>query len=339
MSDPGTTGSAGLSAAEAARLLAEHGPNEIRRARATPAWRVLLRQFASAVIGLLVGAAALSFALGERIDAIAILAIILINGLVGFFQEYRAERAVLALRAMTAPRARVKRDGSQQVIPSAEIVPGDLLLLEAGDLVAADARLLEAHALAINEAALTGESAPVDKDPTPLGDEVPLAERLDRVHAGTAVTAGTGLALVYATGMETELGHIAQLLETAEDTETPLQVQLRKVSTSLIWICLGVVALVAVVGLLQGNAWIDVLLASVSLAVAAVPEGLPAIVTIALAVGVKRMAERNVLVRRLPAVETLGSATVICTDKTGTLTTGNMAVRETWACAQVRARR
>ncbi len=330
MSGPDTTGSVGLTAAEAARLLAEHGPNEIRRAASTPAWRVLARQFASPVIALLVGASVLSLALGERVDAIAILSIVLINGLVGFFQEFRAERAVLALRAMTAPRARVLRDGGQQIVPAAEVVPGDLLLLEAGDLVAADAALLEAHALTVNEAALTGESAPVEKDPKPLGANTPLAERRDHVHAGTAVVGGTGLAQVSATGMHTELGRIAHLLETAEDTATPLQVQLGKVSSSLIWICLGIVALVAVIGLIQGDPWLEVLLASVSLAVAAVPEGLPAIVTIALAVGVQRMAQRNVLVRRLPAVETLGSATVICTDKTGTLTTGRMAVRETW---------
>ena len=320
----------GLSQTEAAHRLQQHGPNEIRRARSTPPLRILARQFASPVIALLAAAAALSAALGERLDAAAILAIIVLNGLVGFYQEYRAERAVLALRAMTAPRARVLREGSQQVIPAAEVVPGDLLLLEAGDLVAADARLAEAHALTVNEAALTGESAPVEKDPTPLGDEVPLADRRDRVHAGTAVAAGTGLAEVYATGMTTELGRIATLLESAEQDSTPLQVQLRAVSSSLIWICLAIVGLVAALGLMQGDGWLEVLLASVSLAVAAVPEGLPAIVTIALAVGVQRMAERNVLVRRLPAVETLGSATVICTDKTGTLTTGRMTVRETW---------
>lgn len=194
----------GLPAAEAARRLAERGPNEIRREARTPPWRILARQFASPMIALLAVAAGVAFALGETVDAVAILVIVAMNGLVGFFQEYRAENAVLALRAMTAPRARVLRDGHAVVVPAREIVVGDVLLLEAGDLVAADARLLEAHALGVNEAALTGESVPVDKDPKPLADDAPLAERKDRVFSGTAVVAGTGLAEVFATGMETD---------------------------------------------------------------------------------------------------------------------------------------
>ncbi|MFZ5481143.1 MAG: cation-translocating P-type ATPase [Myxococcota bacterium] len=320
----------GLSAAEATRRLAESGPNEIRREASTPPWRILARQFASPVIALLAVAAGIAFALGETADAVAILTIVVLNGLVGFFQEYRAEKAVLALRAMTAPRARVLREGHAVVVPAREVVPGDVLLLEAGDLVAADAQLLEAHALGVNEAPLTGESVPVEKDATPLSDDVPLADRKDRVYSGTAVVAGTGTAEVFATGMETQLGHIAHLLTTAEEQQTPLQARLEVVSRTLIKLCLVIVALVAVLGFVQGQGWLDVLLSSVSLAVAAVPEGLPAVVTIALAVGVQRMAGRNVLVRRLPAVETLGSATVVCTDKTGTLTTGHMTVRELW---------
>ncbi|MDP2317210.1 MAG: cation-translocating P-type ATPase [Pseudomonadota bacterium] len=320
----------GLTGADAAARLAEHGPNEIRREARTPLWRILARQFASPMIALLAVAAGVAFALGETVDAVAILVIVVLNGLVGFFQEHRAENAVLALRAMTAPRARVLRDGHAVVVPARDIVVGDVLLLEAGDLVAADARLVEAHALGVNEAPLTGESVPVEKDPTPLPEDAPLADRKDRVFTGTAVVAGTGLAEVFATGMDTQLGHIAHLLETAEEQATPLQARLEVVSRTLIKLCLGIVLLVAILGFARGMSWLEVLLSSVSLAVAAVPEGLPAVVTIALAVGVQRMAARNVLVRRLPAVETLGSATVVCTDKTGTLTTGQMTVRELW---------
>jgi len=320
----------GLAADEAARLLVEHGPNEIERERHVSAWLILARQFNSPVIWLLVGACAVSSALGEVADALAIAAIVALNGLVGFFQEHRAERAIVALRSMTAPRARVLRDGRSVVVSAAGIVPGDALLLEAGDIVAADACLLEAHVLSTNEAALTGESVPAEKsiDPSPPG--APLAERRDSVFMGTSVATGTAVAEVVATGMKTELGKIAHLLATAQETVTPLQHRLAGVSRVLLYICLAIVALVATAGLLRGWSALDVLLSSVSLAVAAVPEGLPAIVTIALAVGVQRMASRHVLIRRLPAVETLGCASVICTDKTGTLTTGVMAVRELW---------
>jgi Ca2+-transporting ATPase len=253
-----------------------------------------------------------------------------LNALVGFFQEYRAERAVLALRAMSAPRARVLRDGHSVMVPAREVVPGDLLLLEAGDLVAADARLLEAHALETVEALLTGESVPVEKDTRPTGPETPLAEKRDHVFLGTAVAAGRGVAEVVATGMSTEMGRIAHLLATAETSQTPLERQLVGLGRTLLALCLALVALVFALGLVRGLPLMDVLLSSVSLAVAAVPEGLPAVVTIALALGVQRMAARHALVRRLASVETLGCATVICTDKTGTLTTGRMEVRDVW---------
>ncbi len=320
----------GLSTAEAAALLEKHGRNELRREEATPPWRILARQFASPVIALLGVAAVVAAGMGEWIDAGAIGAIVVLNGVVGFVQEFRAERAVLALRDMTAPRARVRRDGMVVMIPAAEVVPGDVLVVEEGDLVAADARVLVAHALRSNEAPLTGESAPVDKEVGPGDTSRPLAERVDMLFAGTAVVHGSGEALVLATGMSTELGKVATLLASAEKAETPLQVRLGEVSKTLVKLSLGVVALVAVLGGLRGQPLFEVLLGAVSLAVAAVPEGLPAVVTIALAVGVQRMAQRNVLVRRLPAVETLGSVTVVCTDKTGTLTTGRMAVRELW---------
>jgi Ca2+-transporting ATPase len=320
----------GLSSADAQRRLTEFGPNEIRRERAVSRLTLLARQFASPVIWLLLGASVLSAALGEVLDAIAIGAIVIVNAAIGFFQEHRAERAVMALRSMTAPRARVMRDGHSVIVSADTVVPGDVLVLEAGDVPAADARLHKAHALTTNEAPLTGESAPVEKHTAPTSPETPLAERHDFVFMGTSISTGTGLAEVVATGMQTELGKIAHLLGTAQETITPLQQRLGRVSQTLLYICGGIVALVALAGLVRGWPLMEVFMAAVSLAVAAIPEGLPAVVTVALAVGVQRMAARHVLVRRLPAVETLGCATVICTDKTGTLTTGVMRVRELW---------
>jgi Ca2+-transporting ATPase len=318
----------GLTSAAAATRLAEVGPNELDRSSGPSPLRVLARQFMSPLVALLLVACAVSAALGDSVDAIAIGAIVLVNALVGFAQEYRAERALLALREMTAPQARVLRDGRSVMAPSAEIVPGDVLVLEAGDVVAADARLLVAHQLTTVEGALTGESLPVEKSVEPTPDDAPLAERTDRVFLGTSVAGGTARAEVFATGMQTEMGRIADLLKTAESGPTPLQRRLASVSRMLLGLCLLVVAGVAGLGFARGQPWLDVVMAAVSLAVAAVPEGLPAIVTIALAVGVRRLAARHVLVRRLTAVETLGAVTVICTDKTGTLTTGVMAVRE-----------
>ncbi|HEY4187535.1 MAG TPA: cation-translocating P-type ATPase [Polyangia bacterium] len=326
---PGRAG--GLSSASAAACLAEVGPNEITRAAATPVWVTLRAQFGSPLILLLIAACAISAFLGELADAIAIGVIVVLNALVGFFQEYRAERAILALRSMTAPRARVVRDEHPTVVAAAQVVPGDTLLLEAGDIVAADARLTAAHALATNEASLTGESATAAKSTAPTGPETPLAERHDFVFMGTAVATGTGEAEVVATGMRTELGKIAHLLSTVQSQDTPLQQRLARVGSMLLYLCLGIVVVTAAFGLARHQPLFDVFMSAISLAVAAVPEGLPAIVTIALAVGVQRMAARHVLVRHLPAVETLGSATVVCTDKTGTLTTGVMTVRELWA--------
>jgi len=320
----------GLSSADAQRRLAEFGPNEIRREQKVTRLALLARQFASPVIWLLLGASVLSAALGELLDATAIGTIVLVNAVIGFLQEHRAERAVMALRSMTAARARVMRDGRSVMVPAQTVVPGDLLVLEAGDVAAADARLHTAHALTTNEASLTGESTPVEKQTTPTAPVTPLAERHDFVFMGTSVSTGTGHAEVVATGMQTELGRIAHLLATAEESITPLQQRLARVSQTLVYICGGIVALVALAGMVRGWPLMQVFMAAVSLAVAAVPEGLPAVVTIALAVGVQRMAARRVLVRRLPAVETLGCATVICTDKTGTLTTGVMRVRDLW---------
>jgi Ca2+-transporting ATPase len=322
--------SPGLTSDEAAARLAAHGRNELARS-APPTWpRRLFAQLASPLVALLLGSCVVAGLLGETADAVAIAVVVFLNALVGFAQESRAERALAALAQMTAPRCRVLRDGRQTVIAAAEVVRDDVLLVEAGDVVPADAVLDEARALTTNEAPLTGESAPVEKHAGAAAPELPVAERATEIFMGTAVATGTGRARVTATGMATALGRIAHLLATVTRDETPLQRRLAVVGRVLLGACLGIVALTAGVALWRARPPLEVLMSSVSLAVAAVPEGLPAIVTIALAVGVQRMAARNVLVRKLAAVETLGSTTVICTDKTGTLTTGVMTVREVW---------
>ena len=324
-----STSSAGLSSAEAARRLLEHGPNTLTEGKRIRPIEILLAQFKNLIIWILIGAALISGALGEWIDTIAILAIVVLNAVIGFYQEFSAEKSIAALKKMTAPRAKVWRDGRLTTLAAAEIVPGDILELEAGDLVAADARLLETSSLKCVESALTGESEAVEKNAGTLdGSEVPLGDRHNMVFMGTSVAAGTARAVVVATAMETELGQIATLIREAEtDEETPLQQKLESFGRVLVWASLGIVALLFVLGLARGANLLELFLTAVSLAVAAVPEGLPAVVTIALALGVLRMSRRRALVRRLPSVETLGSTNVICTDKTGTLTMGEMTVR------------
>ncbi|MGQ0612677.1 MAG: cation-translocating P-type ATPase [Planctomycetaceae bacterium] len=326
------TREAGLDAAEAARRLGAHGPNELRAAAPARALPILLAQFRSLIVWILIVAGLVSGMLGEWLDGFAILAIVLLNAAVGFAQEFRAERSLAALRALTAPRARVRRGGRSALVPARELVPGDILELESGDLVSGDARLLTAHVLRCNEASLTGESEPVEKSPAPLTHvAAPLGDRACMVFAGTSVAMGRATAVVAATGMGTEIGRIAQLVvEAAAQTQTPLQHRLHAFGRLLVWASLGVVGLIFLFGILRGIPLFELFLTSVSLAVAAVPEGLPAIVTIALAVGVQRMARQRALVRKLHAVETLGSATVLCTDKTGTLTVGEMTVRALW---------
>ncbi|QSA98098.1 cation-translocating P-type ATPase [Methylococcus sp. EFPC2] len=318
----------GLSPQEASKRLAQQGPNELRKAKGISPLMLFLGQFKSLVIWVLIGAALVSIALGEWVDGSAILAIVILNAVIGFFQEYRAGKAAAALARLTTPKARVVRDGHAAVVAAAEIVSGDILLLEAGDLVAADARLLDTSQLRANEAPLTGESQSVEKRVAMLPKETPLADRHNMVFLGTSIVGGSGRALVVATGMDTEVGHIAQLLQSAGADETPLQRRLDKVGRRLLWICLGIVALVFGLGLLRGNDPFELFRTAISLAVAAIPEGLPAVVTVALALGVQRMVRRNALVRRLPSVETLGCAQVICTDKTGTLTVGAMTARK-----------
>jgi len=296
--------------------------------QAVSALTLLAGQFGNLVIWVLIGAALISVALGEVVDGVAILAIVVLNALIGFFQEYNAEQAVAALARFTAPKARVVRDGHADIIAATAVVRGDVLLLDAGDLVAADARLVNASALRTNEAPLTGESQPVEKQAGVCPSETPLAERHNMVFLGTNIAGGSGRALAVATGMDTEVGHIATLLETARSDATPLQRRLDQVARRLLWACLGIVALVFALGLLRTVAPFELFLSAVSLAVAAIPEGLPAVVIIALALGVQRMAWRHALVRRLPAVEALGCAQVICSDKTGTLTIGAMTARK-----------
>jgi Ca2+-transporting ATPase len=318
----------GLAVNEAKNRLARYGQNKLRKGKRFSALVIFVSQFKSLVIWVLIGAAAVSVALGEMTDGIAIIAIVILNAIIGFFQEYRAEKAAAALARLAAPHCRVVRGGHSVVIAATEIVPGDILLLEGGDLVAADARLIRSSVLRTNEAPLTGESQAVGKFTGNLPPETPLAERNNMVFLGTSVTGGSGSALVIATGMETELGHIAKLLDTAASGETPLQRQLERAGRLLLMACFGIVALIFALGLWRGIAPFELFLSSVSLAVAAIPEGLPAVVTIALALGVQRMVRRHALVRRLASVETLGRAQVICTDKTGTLTMGEMTARK-----------
>ena len=319
----------GLTAAAATERLASHGPNRLAEAPPVPLWRKLLDEFKDLVIWILIVAAIISGLLGEWIDSVAIVAIVLVNGLIGFFQKRSAERAIAALMEMSAPMARVLRDGQVTSIPAEEIVPGDALELEAGDRVPADARLVRTFSLAAQEAALTGESVPVEKSPADdLARQLPIGDRHNMIYLGTAITAGKGRAVVTATGMATELGHIAELLERQEIEPTPLERRLHALGRILIVACLAIVAVVFAMQWWRHGNFVDAFMLSVSLAVAAVPEGLPAVVTIALALGLRRMARRNALVRKLPSVETLGSVTVICSDKTGTLTRNEMTVRE-----------
>ena len=326
----------GLSGAEAAQRLATNGPNELKEGKRISPLQIFLGQFKSLIIWILIVAGVISGVLGEVVDALAILAIVVLNAVIGFYQEFSAEKSIAALKKMTAPQAKVRRDGQITVIPTSGIVTGDILALEAGDLVAADARLLEAASLKCIESALTGESEAVEKKAATLDkDEVPLGDRDNMVFMGTSVATGTAQAVVVVTAMGTELGRIAGLIEEASaDESTPLQKKLDSFGRILIWATLGIVALLFVLGLLRGTKPFEMFMTSISLAVAAVPEGLPAVVTVALALGVSRMARRRALVRKLPAVETLGSTTVICTDKTGTLTIGDMTVRALYVAGQ-----
>jgi P-type Ca2+ transporter type 2C len=325
----GTRLDSGLSEAEARRRLAASGPNELEAARAVAPWRLLLEQFKNVLILILLVAVALSIVLGHATEAIVIGAIVLLAAVLGFVQEFRAERAIDALRRMAAPTTTVLRNGAEVDIPARELVPGDVVLLRAGDKASADGRLAEVVNLQVEESALTGESLPVEKQTAELaGVDLPVGDRTNMVFSGTAIAYGRGSALVVATGMETEVGGIARMLESIERAKTPLQLSLDRVAMILARAALVVVLLVVSLGLLRGQPLLEMVLFGAALAVAVVPEALPAVVTISLTLAAQRMVKRNALIRRLPAIETLGSVSVICTDKTGTLTKDEMTVRK-----------
>ncbi|MFO7772624.1 MAG: HAD-IC family P-type ATPase [Dehalococcoidia bacterium] len=318
----------GISASEARNRLQEHGPNQLERKKKAPAILLFLRQFRSPLVYILVAAAIVEFFVGKYVDAAVILAVLLLMAAIGFIQEGRAEKAMEALMELAAPKTKVRRNGKVEEIQFSEVVPGDILVLESGDKVPADARLTEVANLKVNEASLTGESIAVDKHTSTLSGEVALADRKNMVYMGTNVNSGRASAVVIATGMSTEMGKIATALQEVESEQTPLQKSINTLGRYIVFLVLGTCAVLVAVGLWRGLEWLEIFLVAVAAAVAAIPEGLPAVVTVVLAAGMRYMASRNALIRRLVAVETLGSATVICSDKTGTLTMNEMTVRK-----------
>jgi P-type Ca2+ transporter type 2C len=317
----------GLDDAQVARRLEEYGPNELVEKGAKSPWLILWEQLTGTMVVILIVAAVISYFLGDIIDTIAILAIVILNALLGFRQEYKAEQAMAALKKLAVPNVRVRRGGHVKEISARDLVPGDIVLLEAGNLVPADSRLLLNANLRIQEAALTGESEAVDKDDNyQTSDEIPLGDRINMAYMGTIVSYGRGEALVTDTGMNTELGGIAEMLQTTGQEQTPLQKRLAQLGKGLAVAAIGLVAIVFLLGVLRGEPLRLMFLTAISMTVAAVPEGLPAVVTITLALGAQQMLKRRALIRKLPAVETLGSVTVICSDKTGTLTENRMTV-------------
>ena len=318
----------GLTHSTVAGRLEKYGPNELQAQQGPTVWQKILSQLKDFLILLLLGAAVISLFLGETSDAIVIFLVVVLNTVLGVVQELKAEKALSALEELTAPLAKVHREGQTREVAAKELVPGDLILLEAGDFVPADARLVTADSLQVNESALTGESVPVAKEAEfTAAEDLPLGDQKNMVFKGTIVTFGRGRALVTGTGMDTELGRIAGLLQTGPEEKTPLQKRLDSFGKQIGLLAIGVCLFIFLVGILRGNRFYEMFLVAVSLAVAAIPEGLPAIITIVLALGVQRMAGQKAIIRRLPAVETLGSATVICSDKTGTLTQNAMTVR------------
>ncbi len=334
----------GLSDHDAKSRLAHYGPNVIKAQKSTPAFRILLKQFANLLIGILLFATFISALLGEVIDAVVIFAIVILAVLLGFLQEFRAEKALESLKKMLSPTCNVVRDGVRKEIPAEALVPGDILLLEAGERVDADGRLIEAFNLQVDEAPLTGESIPVAKSISKLDERLSVADRVNMAYTGTTVTQGRGRTLVVSTGMRTEFGKIATEVAAIKAEETPLEKRMEEIGKRLGKISLILVTIIAIGGLVEeysrtgtiGFSFVvRVFLFAVALAVAAVPEALPAIVTGSLAIGMRIMAKRNALVRRMPAVETLGSTQIICSDKTGTLTKGEMTVRKAFVAGRV----
>lgn len=322
--------SKGLNAEGVETSREKHGKNELEDAKSTPPFIQFLNQFKSFMIIVLIIAAIISGIVGDSTDTIIILIIVFLNATIGFIQEYRAEKAMNALKQMAAPSSRVVRDGKEKMIVSSDIVPGDVIVLESGMIVPADTRIFESHSLRIDESILTGESMAIDKTTKPIESETTeLGDRINMAYKGTKVTNGRGLAVAVATGMKTEIGKIADMLREKKSL-TPLQLKMEDFGKKLSWLIIAICVLLFVVGLLRGEEPFNMLLVAISLAVAAIPEALPALITIALAQGAKRLVMKNALVRKLPAVETLGSVTYICTDKTGTLTRNEMKVMQTY---------
>ena len=329
----------GLTAAQIQSLTEKYGPNKLKEKRKKTTFQRFLDQFKDVMILILIAAAVISFVVicveqnwGELFEPLLIVLIVILNAVMGVVQESKAEKALDALKSMSAPHARVIRDGVESIIDAAELVPGDIIRLEAGDFIPADARLLRSVSLKSEESALTGESVPSEKDAEEICDEkAPLGDRHNMVFSGCSITYGTATAVVTATGMNTEMGKIANLLDNEEDGQTPLQQKLAQLGKYLGIVALAACAIIFVVGLANGIPVLEIFMTAVSLAVSAIPEGLPAIVTIVLSIGVQRMVKKNALIRRLPAVETLGGASVICSDKTGTLTQNRMTLTKAYA--------
>ncbi len=331
------TSQKGLSEEEARNRLEKYGVNELKQREKISPFQILIRQFTSSIVFILLAALVISLLIGEKLDAIVISTIVVLNGVFGFVQEFKAEKAIEALRKLTALKATVVRDGKEMEIDSRELVPGDITLLETGSKVPADARLIDIAAFQVDEASLTGESVPSNKITSPLDDNILVNDQENMVFMGTMVTKGHAKAVVTGTGMNTEIGKIADMVQEAEEKLSPLQVKLKKFGKWLGFVTIGICVVVFGVGVLkeylttdlfETSFAVEMFLASVALAVAAIPEGLPAIVTISLAFGVRRMANRNALIRKLPAIETLGCTNIICSDKTGTLTKNEMTVKE-----------
>jgi Ca2+-transporting ATPase len=326
-SELGADSQAGLSNQQVFDRQARYGPNQLAESPPTPLWMRFLGQFAELIVWILIVAALIAGVLGEWLDTAAILAIVLMNGIPGFIQEEKAQRDLASLRKRSAYSATAIRNGKQAVVAAEELVPGDLIELEAGDHVPADARVAESFAFAVQESALTGESVPVHKDAAAvLPGATTLADRRNMIYLGTIAVSGRAIAIVTGIGMSTELGRIAGLLDKQPVEPTPLQMRLSELGRKLLIVCLGIVAIIFSLQVARGGNLVEVFFAAVSLAVAAIPEGLPAVVTLVLTVGLRRMVRRNALIRKLPSVETLGCVTVICSDKTGTLTRNEMTV-------------